>query len=70
MQKGVKGSCTYVAQHVDGKNCGPKPVVAKTNIFCPCPVIVNARQKIDMYLYNLILITSKIADFLAEFHYF
>jgi len=29
------------------KNCMPKHMVAKMNIFCPCPVIVNAKRKID-----------------------
>jgi len=30
----------------------------------------GARGKIDMQRYKLILITTKIEDFLAEFHYF
>jgi len=30
----------------------------------------GARPKIDVYVHKLISITSKIADYLAEFHYF
>jgi len=33
--------CSYVAQNVDGKNCGPKNVVAKTDIFYSCPSILS-----------------------------
>jgi len=43
-------SCTYVAQNVDGKKCGQKSVLAKTNIFCPCPVRVQDEKMIYNFM--------------------
>jgi len=43
MQKEV--SCTYVAQNVNRKEIVGKNVVAKTNIFCSCPVIVKVQDE-------------------------
>ena len=59
-------SYSYFAQNVEWK----KSVVAKTNIFYTYLLILSARPKLDMHIYKLFLITSKLADFFIEFHYF
>jgi len=43
-------NCTYVAQNVNGNNCGPKSVVAKTYIFCPCPVKMQDEKLICNFI--------------------
>jgi len=50
------------------KFCGPESVVAKTNIFCLCPVVVKVQG--EKLVCNFKSCTSEMANFLAEFNYF